>query len=172
VSNRIIICALCTDGQWRPKKVKDVSSLNVTTELFRNGIINHIVPKGFSNNFVDVRDVALAHVLALETPEAGGERIIVSNEPYSWHQFSTSPFSCVTVNWKMRLNALLIADALIQAGHKVTPYDQPEDTSITPAVLFDNSKSKKILGLKYNDSQQMAVDTYAELKKRFPESFP
>ncbi len=70
------------------------------------------------------------------------------------------------------MNALLIADALIQAGYKVTPYDRPEDMSIAPAVIFDTSKSKKILGLKYHDSQQMAVDTYTELKKRFPESFP
>ncbi len=70
------------------------------------------------------------------------------------------------------MNALLIADALIQAGHEVTPHDQPEDTSIASAVIFDNSKSKKILGLQYYDVQQTAVDTYAELKKRFPESFP
>jgi len=82
-------------------KVKDVSSLNVTIALFRNGIVNKIVPKDFSNNFVDVRDVALAHVLALETPEAGGERIIVSSQPFFWHQFSTSPF-LVLLGWKMR----------------------------------------------------------------------
>ena len=31
-----------------------------------------------SNTWVDVRDVALAHVLALEKPDAGGERIIVT----------------------------------------------------------------------------------------------
>ena len=31
-----------------------------------------------SNAWVDVRDVALAHALALEKPDAGGERIIVS----------------------------------------------------------------------------------------------
>ena len=30
-----------------------------------------------SNAWVDVRDVALAHVLALEKPDTGGERIVV-----------------------------------------------------------------------------------------------
>ena len=31
-----------------------------------------------SNSWVDVRDVALGHVLALERPAAGGERIVVA----------------------------------------------------------------------------------------------
>ena len=83
------------------QKVKGVSSLDLDIDIFRNGIVNHIVLIGFSNDFVDVRDVALAHVLALETPEAGGERIIVSSQPFFWHQFSTSPF-LVLLGWKMR----------------------------------------------------------------------
>ena len=37
-----------------------------------------------SNAWVDVRDVALAHVLALKKPDAGGERIVVcSGAPVS-----------------------------------------------------------------------------------------
>ncbi|KAG8763939.1 methylglyoxal reductase (NADPH-dependent) gre2 [Ceratobasidium sp. 423] len=35
-------------------------------------------------NFIDVRDVALAHVRVLEVPEAGGQRFIVSGGPYCW----------------------------------------------------------------------------------------
>jgi len=138
---------------WGPilHNVEDISSLNVTIEMFRQGIINQVVPKPFPNNFLDVRDVALAHVLALETPEASGERIIVSNDgSFFWHQ---------------------ITDVLIQAGHPVTPH-QLGDTSIPPAISFENSKSKKMLGLNYRPHQETAVDTYAELKKRFPESFP
>ena len=74
------------------QKVKGVSSLDLDIDIFRNGIVNHIVLIGFSNDFVDVRDVALAHVLALETPEAGGERIIVSGQPSFLYQLSTSSF--------------------------------------------------------------------------------
>ena len=39
---------------------------------------------GFPNLFipiVDVRDVASAHVLAMTTPEAAGERFLLSNDP-------------------------------------------------------------------------------------------
>ena len=67
-----------------------------------------------------------------------------------------------------------VANALIQAGYKVKPFEPREDESVPTAVLFDNSKSKKILGLEYNTPQKTVVDTYAELQKRFPfpESFP
>jgi nucleoside-diphosphate-sugar epimerase len=33
----------------------------------------------FSSSWVDVRDTALGHVLALEKDEAGGERIVTAN---------------------------------------------------------------------------------------------
>ena len=37
--------------------------------------------------WVDVRDLALAHRLALEKGEAGGERIIVSKGPFVWQDW-------------------------------------------------------------------------------------
>lgn len=45
----------------------------------------------FSLNIVDVRDTALAHVLALERPEAGGERFAISSGPFYWDELSLSP---------------------------------------------------------------------------------
>lgn len=34
-----------------------------------------------------MRDLAEAHVLAIQKQEAGGERIIVSEGPYKWQDF-------------------------------------------------------------------------------------
>lgn len=45
----------------------------------------------FSLNIVDVRDTALAHVLALERPEAGGERFAISSGPFYWDELSLFP---------------------------------------------------------------------------------
>lgn len=51
------------------------------------------------DSFVDVRDVALAHVLALETVKAGGERFITSNGSFTIQDIceyiflSTAPFT-------------------------------------------------------------------------------
>jgi nucleoside-diphosphate-sugar epimerase len=39
------------------------------------------------SGWIDVRDVALSVVLALETPAAGGERIIVCAGEYVWQDF-------------------------------------------------------------------------------------
>ena len=38
-------------------------------------------------NYVDVRDAALGHVLALTVPEAGGERFITGNGPTSGNDY-------------------------------------------------------------------------------------
>ena len=46
---------------------------------------------GGSQNLIDVRDVALGHALVLEHPEAGGERFIISNGPFSWAELRKSP---------------------------------------------------------------------------------
>ena len=37
--------------------------------------------------WVDVRDVGLAHALALEKPAAGGERMIISSSAYNWQDW-------------------------------------------------------------------------------------
>ena len=37
--------------------------------------------------WVDVRDLATAHVLAITTPDAGGERVIVCPGPFKWQDF-------------------------------------------------------------------------------------
>jgi nucleoside-diphosphate-sugar epimerase len=35
---------------------------------------------------VDVRDLAVAHVLAYEKPEAGGQRYIIAKDNYDWQE--------------------------------------------------------------------------------------
>ena len=42
--------------------------------------------------FVDVRDIAQAHTLAIQTPAAGGQRFIISSGPYKWQDFGEQPF--------------------------------------------------------------------------------
>lgn len=40
-----------------------------------------------SNSWIDVRDAALAHILALENEAAGNERIIVCEGPWRWQDW-------------------------------------------------------------------------------------
>ena len=43
-----------------------------------------------SYSYIDVRDVALAHVVALEKEEAAGQRIIVSDDATTWQETSAA----------------------------------------------------------------------------------
>lgn len=69
---------------------KDVNSLNITSYQIHSKFTSPPDPNPeiFALNIVDVRDVALAHVLALERPEAGGERFAVSAGPFYWDELS------------------------------------------------------------------------------------
>lgn len=46
---------------------------------------------GVQGSFVDVRDVARAHVRALEVEGAGGQRIITSAGEFIWQDWRTYP---------------------------------------------------------------------------------
>ena len=41
--------------------------------------------------WIDVRDLAEGHARALEIPEAGGERFILSSGLWIWQDWRTSP---------------------------------------------------------------------------------
>lgn len=55
----------------------NTSTLELFQALFKNSKNDEQLVAG-TNSWVDVRDVAEAHVVALEKPEAGGERILFS----------------------------------------------------------------------------------------------
>ena len=66
------------------QEVASVNAINATMALFHQMTRNsdppipdseYVIP---GRAWVDVRDVALAHALALETPSAGGQRFIAS----------------------------------------------------------------------------------------------
>jgi nucleoside-diphosphate-sugar epimerase len=75
--------------------VKEPDSLNSSSILFYNAVVNNNFfgtdpLTNPSHAWVDVRDVAAAHVKVLETPSAGGERIIVSAGSWVWQDMSES----------------------------------------------------------------------------------
>jgi len=88
---------------------------------------------------VHVNDVALAHALALEKPEAGGNRfILASSQGYSF------------------LELARLLDATEFASY---PLPTTEKAPVTYRPLFDNSKSQSILGIKYASPEAALLDT-------------
>jgi nucleoside-diphosphate-sugar epimerase len=67
--------------------------LKSSSKLIYNALVNNnfagVPPlERPGHGWVDVRDVAAAHIKALETPEAGGERILLSAGSFVWEDFS------------------------------------------------------------------------------------
>ncbi|KAL2410807.1 Ketoreductase azaE [Exophiala dermatitidis] len=94
--------------------------------------------------WVDVRDVARAHVQAMETPAAGGKRFFVT--------------AGYMTNGEI---AQIIKDKFPQFADKL-----PEklDTELPEDVYgYDNSRSKEVLGLEYRKLEETIVDTVNSL---------
>lgn len=103
-----------------------------------------------AGNWIDVRDVALAHFLALTVPEAGGERFIISNGPFSGqdivdilHTFPSPPPN-------------------LPVGK---PGSGPENNK--SANVHSGKKAEKVLGIKYTPLNVTVQDMYKSLKERF-----
>jgi len=128
-------------------------SLNTSVAAFYGWLAGQKTEKdlpGPGGNFIDVRDVAKAHVRALEVEEAGGERFIVGNGPFSGNDY------CVILN-------------------KEYP-DQPKVPKGDPnareeinsgSLVFDGAKCTKILGIKYTPIETTVKDMAANLKEKF-----
>jgi nucleoside-diphosphate-sugar epimerase len=66
-------------------QMKDIDALNQSNALLRKALRSpNPEPGEFLGNFIDVRTVAEAHVKAVQVPEAGGNRFIISAGPFSW----------------------------------------------------------------------------------------
>jgi nucleoside-diphosphate-sugar epimerase len=98
--------------------------------------------------FVDVRDVALAHVRALTVPEAAGKRFYVVGGYFS------NPRLAGII--RRRFPQLEAEGRLPPEGED----DFPEDH-----WGFDNSRSREVLGLEYRGLEESVVDTVESILK-------
>jgi len=105
------------------------------------------------NCWVDVRDVAEAHVVALEKPEAGGERILFSAGPFTWQDFIDA--------------ARDVAPSLGLDPSKITKGAANYDSSkVTHHVYYSTEKRERILGIKVKSQKETTRDTLADFKAR------
>ena len=116
--------------------------------------------------WIDVRDLAEAHVLAIKKQEAGGERIIISGGPYKWQDFGMP--NCYIENRRQEANsASLIVDAASKLYPKVSPRDETYDPKkATHPIKYDTSKAAKLLGLKYHSIEENTKDVVEDFKAR------
>lgn len=90
---------------------------------------------------VDVRDVALAHVLAMEKAEAGGHRFIVS---------STTGIS------HLELAGMLRADPELAAFHDLLPTSEVAPVAHRPK--YSHTKAEEQLGIRFTPIEKSVTD--------------
>jgi len=132
--------------------VKAVKSLNTSMLLWYNTVVlgkslDTVV--GQSSSWVDVRDLAVAHVKALEKDAAGGERIIISSAPFIWQ------------DW-------------IKAAHSSSPLFPHWHPAGDPALKidtvymldYDTTKADKLLGMEYRDMAESTKDILGDFDQK------
>lgn len=144
---------------------------------------------------VDVRDVALAHSLALQKEGAGGNRFIVNSASFSWQDICAYIVSSVQVifflrflgqdglsfkltNTKPSFPALATycgsgcpVNALREARVANIPEGYPAALDKSKYHTKDTTKAKQILGIdSWRSLQEMAADTVNSINARFPGS--
>ncbi|KAI0926024.1 hypothetical protein AcW1_008303 [Taiwanofungus camphoratus] len=96
--------------------------------------------------WIDVRDLAEAHVLAIKRQEAGGERIIISQGPWKWQ------------DW---------VNAARSDGVNVSVSDETYNPkTAVHHIMYDTAKAEKLLGLKYRSIKQSTHDMVEDFKAR------
>lgn len=100
--------------------------------------------------WVDVRDVALAHVLAMEKDEAAGKRFLISAG-----NFSNRMIVDIIRNEYPELRHLLPEGEALKSG------DFPEDGNYNRA---SNAQSKELLGVSYRSLQESVMDAVKSLQ--------
>ncbi|KAJ5814349.1 uncharacterized protein N7503_001099 [Penicillium pulvis] len=128
--------------------LNSLEAINTSNQRVRDiiqGKFKEKIPPTGTFLWVDVRDVALAHVKAIEVAEAGGQRFFVVAGYFSNKR---------------------AVDAIREAHPKLeSKLPSPDVADDFPSNIFefDNSKSREVLGLNYRPFKQTISDTAESL---------
>ncbi|KAG7087836.1 hypothetical protein E1B28_013774 [Marasmius oreades] len=107
-------------------------------------------------SWIDVRDVAEAHVRPLAKEEAGGNRIIISTEPFCWQEFLDIALNTLTPSPYTK--------------HPLARGNPGAGSSAEPLSIYRLDRAKQLLGMsneegsdwKYKTKEETTRDTLAE----------
>lgn len=121
-----------------------INTSNRRSKDFVQGNIKDEKPSADSYLYVDVRDVALAHVKAIEVADAGGKRFFITNGFVSDKD---------------------IADTIRQTHPQLeSKLPSPDSSKTQPAKYsYDNTRSRELLGIQYLPWNKTVSDTVDSL---------
>ena len=145
-------------GVIGPSLTSEVSS----TQLIISGLMNGKIPINLPIHigYVDVRDVARAHILALENDESNGERIILSAT-----ELWTKEVSKILRDGGYNAPKISVSIPIAKFMSYFIPMLKPARRFLGKAMTKNSTKAEDILGLKYTDISKSILDDAASLKK-------
>lgn len=134
------------------QEVTDIKNLNTSNEIIYEKVLKAKEDPNadyteFTHTWVDVRDVALAHILPLENPKLQGQRLFVTPGYFS-------------------IQAILdIANKNIPELRGKIPVGKPGTglDNVKNIYQIDNKKTNSLLGIKYHTLQESITDTLNSL---------
>ena len=145
-------------GVIGPSLTSEVSS----TQLIISGLMNGKIPINLPIHigYVDVRDVARAHILALENDESNGERIILSAT-----ELWTKEVSKILRDGGYNAPKISVSIPIAKFMSYFIPMLKPARRFLGKAMTKNSTKAEDILGLKYTDISKSILDDAVSLKK-------
>ncbi|WEW60454.1 Glycine-rich RNA-binding protein 2, mitochondrial [Emydomyces testavorans] len=129
-----------------------LDAINTSNERIRDfitGAAKNGCPRTGTNLWVDVRDIALAHALAAEKPEAANQRFFIVAGKF-----------CNKEIVEIISNAFPELRSKLPEGEALKPGDYPPEGSFG----FSNQRSKDILKLTYRPLRESVVDAVKSLQ--------
>ena len=143
-----------------PSLTKDLGESNKSIEMVVTGKMPVAIPMQFG--FVDVRDVAAAHILAMQSPSSNGERFALSEKDLSYKEiakilrdkgFKKAPKISVSL-WVAKFLANFNKDLKI-----TVPYMGKIRS------LSKSTKAKDILGWNPRPAEESILDVANQIKE-------
>ncbi|KAI6086490.1 ketoreductase [Hypoxylon rubiginosum] len=127
------------------RNLASLDTMNTSNQRIRDMVLGkmkeQLPPTAPVFTFVDVRDVAAAHLKCITVPEAGGHRFYVVGGHFSNKQIAD-----------------VIRESFPDLAGRLPPSDAPDDFP-NDVYGFDNGKSRRVLGLEYTDFERSVKDT-------------
>ena len=138
-------------GVIGPSLTSEISS----TQLIIAGLMNGKIPVNLPIHigYVDVRDVASAHIKALENPNSDGERIILSNTEL-WHK----DVSKILKEGGYKAPWLTVSVPVAKFLANVVPALKGAKRFLGKDMVKNSTKAEDILGISYIDIKKSILD--------------
>lgn len=142
---------MCNTYTFGPvqRQLPTLDAINTSNQRIRDLVLGRmrggLEPTAPVFTWVDVRDVALAHVRAITRPAAGGKRFYVVGGYFS--------------NKKL---ADIIRERYPGLS-EVLPDGNVEDDFPADVYGFDNSRSREVLGIEYRGLEESVADTVGSI---------